>query len=101
MKNAFKTTFDTVPAGRVSKVIQIHPSLHCNLTCNHCYSNSAPSLKGGLDIYRLQKVTEELAAFGYNAISLSGGEPFLYQPLEELLTHSHSLGFFNSITTNG
>jgi MoaA/NifB/PqqE/SkfB family radical SAM enzyme len=100
MKNAITTTFDTLPAGRVSKVIQIHPSLQCNLTCGHCYSGSAPAFKGGLDVYRLQQVVEELAGVGYNAISLSGGEPFLYRPLEELLTHTHSLGFFNSITTN-
>lgn len=100
MKNTFTTSFDTLPVGRVSKVIQIHPSLQCNLTCRHCYSGSAPAFKGGLDVYRLQQVVEELAHVGYNAISLSGGEPFLYRPLEELLTHTHSLGFYNSITTN-
>jgi len=48
----------------------------------------------------LQSVTEQLAEAGYNVISLSGGEPFLYRPLDELLTHTHSLGYFNSITTN-
>ncbi|MEO6330533.1 MAG: radical SAM protein [Ginsengibacter sp.] len=100
MKNSFTTTSDTLAPARVSKVIQIHPSLQCNLTCRHCYSSSAPGLKGGLEVSRLKKVIEELAAIGYNAISLSGGEPFLYGPLEELLVHSHSLGFFNSITTN-
>lgn len=100
MKNAFTTAPDTLPADRVSKVIQIHPSLQCNLTCRHCYSGSAPSFKGGLDVYRLRQVVEELAGVGYNAVSLSGGEPFLYRPLEDLLAHTHSLGFFNSITTN-
>jgi MoaA/NifB/PqqE/SkfB family radical SAM enzyme len=100
MKSAATTTFDTLSSGRVSKVIQIHPSLQCNLTCRHCYSNSAPAFKGGLNVNGLKKVIEELAGVGYNAIALSGGEPFLYRPLEELLIHSHSLGFFNSITTN-
>lgn len=100
MKRSFTTAFDALPAGRVSKVIQIHPSLQCNLTCRHCYSGSAPAFKGGLDVYRLQQVVEQLAGVGYNAVSLSGGEPFLYRPLQELLAYTHSLGFFNSVTTN-
>ncbi len=100
MKSTTPSTFDALPASRVSKVIQIHPSLQCNLTCGHCYSASAPWFKNGLDVIKLKQVVEELAAVGYNAISLSGGEPFLYRPLEDLLTHTHSLGFFNSITTN-
>ena len=100
MKSSADTSFDTLPAGRVSKIIQIHPSLQCNLTCRHCYSSSAPAFKGGLDVRTLQQRTEELAAVGYNVVTLSGGEPFLYRPLEELLAHTRSLGFFNSITTN-
>ena len=97
----FLNTNPEFPAhSRASRVIQIHPSLQCNLACKHCYSNSATTFREGLEVGKLQKVTEELAAVGYNVISLSGGEPFLYRPLEELLTHTHALGYFNSITTN-
>ena len=38
---------------------------------------------------------------GYNNISLSGGEPFLYKNLEELLIFSKSLGFQNALASNG
>jgi sulfatase maturation enzyme AslB (radical SAM superfamily) len=100
MRRFFNTNPESPAYSRASRVIQIHPSLQCNLSCRHCYSNSSPAFKDGLDVYRLQHITEQLARFGYNVISLSGGEPFLYRPLEELLTHTHKLGYFNSITTN-
>lgn len=100
MKSSVTAPFDALPAGRLSKVIQVHPSLQCNLTCKHCYSLSAPSFKGGLEITSLKNMLSEMADAGYNAVSLSGGEPFLYRQLEELLIHTRSLGLFNSVTTN-
>lgn len=100
MKRSISKSFDVLPSAGASKVIQIHPSLQCNLTCAHCYSSSAPAFKNGLDVEKIKSRVEELAAFGYNAVSLSGGEPFLYRSLEDLLRFTHSLGFFNSITTN-
>lgn len=101
MKPAISKPFDALPsAGGASRVIQIHPSLQCNLTCAHCYSGSAPVFKNGLAVERIKDRMEELAAFGYNAVALSGGEPFLYRSLEDLLRFTHSIGFFNSVTTN-
>jgi MoaA/NifB/PqqE/SkfB family radical SAM enzyme len=83
------------------RIIQIHPSLKCNLTCLHCYSSSAPQLKYELDLGLLCRFLEQARDAGYNAISLSGGEPFLYSHFQELLQYSKSLGYFNSVTTNG
>ena len=83
------------------RIIQIHPTLKCNLTCLHCYSSSAPRLKQELDIDLLKSFLEDARQEGYNAISLSGGEPFLYSGLTELLQYAKSLGYFNSVTTNG
>ena len=100
MKQTFHAPSETLQCSRVSRVIQIHPSLQCNLACKHCYSGSAPSFRGGLSVGPLLNVVEQLAEVGYNVIALSGGEPFLYQQLEELLTNTRRLGFFNSVTTN-
>ena len=94
-------TCKTLPAGRVSKVIQIHPSLNCNLQCKHCYSSSAPGIKKELAFDVLANIIGQAAEVGYNVISMSGGEPFMYQPLEELVRFSKSAGYFNSITSNG
>jgi len=92
---------ETLQQCRVSRIIQIHPTLRCNLFCKHCYSSSAPEKKQGLDVRPLISILEQAAPLGYNVVSLSGGEPFLYNELEQLVTASHALGYFNSVTTNG
>jgi MoaA/NifB/PqqE/SkfB family radical SAM enzyme len=38
---------------------------------------------------------------GYQVVSFSGGEPFLYSGLLEVLQHAKSLGLRTSVTTNG
>jgi MoaA/NifB/PqqE/SkfB family radical SAM enzyme len=92
---------ETLQQCRVSRIIQIHPTLRCNLFCKHCYSSSAPEKKQGLDPRVLIDILEQAVLLGYNVVSLSGGEPFLYGELEQLVTASRSLGYFNSVTTNG
>jgi sulfatase maturation enzyme AslB (radical SAM superfamily) len=92
---------ETLQQCRVSRIIQIHPTLRCNLFCKHCYSSSAPEKKEGLSSRALVKILEQAVPLGYNVVSLSGGEPFLYNELEQLVTASRSLGYFNSVTTNG
>ncbi|RYZ29851.1 MAG: radical SAM protein [Chitinophagaceae bacterium] len=96
-----KTTTETLSEGRVSKIIQVHPSLQCNLFCKHCYSSSAPQFKEGLPVKAILRILEEGRELGYNVVSMSGGEPFLYKPLGELLAASKAMGYFNSVTTNG
>ena len=83
------------------KTIQIHPSRKCNLSCLHCYSSSSPHYSQMLDIEALKSFLGYAKEQGYNNISLSGGEPFLYKNLEELLKFSKSLGFQNALATNG
>ena len=92
---------ETLQQGRVSRIIQIHPTLNCNLACRHCYSSSAPGLRKALDLDLLITVIEQASGIGYNVISMSGGEPFLYKQLEELMRHSKTMGYFNSVTSNG
>jgi MoaA/NifB/PqqE/SkfB family radical SAM enzyme len=38
---------------------------------------------------------------GYQVVSFSGGEPFLYRGLVEVLRHAKSLGLRTTVTTNG
>lgn len=83
------------------KTIQIHPSRKCNLSCLHCYSSSSPHFTQMLDIEELKTFLVYAKEQGYNNISLSGGEPFLYKNLEELLVFSKSLGFQNAVASNG
>lgn len=78
------------PTG-LSRILQIHPSRQCNLSCLHCYSSSSPHEKEHLTLKLLCDAISDAAAEGFNYVSLSGGEPMLYKPLVELLEHAHQL----------
>ena len=89
------------PTGQETRIVQIHPSLRCNLRCRHCYSTSSPDgetvmspdmLKGWLTLLRRE---------GYNAISVSGGEPLMVPELPTLLAHARALEMITALTTNG
>src|SRR5690349_74288 len=83
------------------RTIQVHPSRKCNLSCLHCYSNSGPSMKTMLDIDALKRFLEYAHQQGFNNLSVSGGEPFLYYHLKELFSFSRQIGYHNNIVSNG
>ena len=87
------------PAGR--PILQIHPSLRCNLACAHCYSHSSPMARTELTVPTVCEVISDAAAMGYQVVSVSGGEPLIYGGLEEVLAHAKSLGLLTTVTTNG
>lgn len=88
------------PTG-LSRVIQIHPTRQCNLSCLHCYSSSSPQEKEQLSPTLLSDAISDAAHEGFNYVSFSGGEPLLYKPLVTLLEHAHQLGMRTAVTTNG
>ena len=87
-------------AGRRA-VLQVHPTRRCNLACAHCYSSSGPDQRAELDVRVLAGAVADAAALGYRQLSVSGGEPFLYGPLAELLRAGRAAGMANTVTTNG
>jgi MoaA/NifB/PqqE/SkfB family radical SAM enzyme len=89
------------PTGDAINVVQIHPTLRCNLRCQHCYSASGPEQGGGLALEALERLLPGIATEGFNAVSISGGEPLMYEPLPRLLRSARGLGFVTSVTTNG
>lgn len=87
------------PARRA--ILQIHPSLRCNLSCAHCYSSSGPMARTELDAATVCKVVSDAAAMGYQVVSVSGGEPLMYGGLDKVLVHARSLSLLTTVTTNG
>lgn len=87
------------PTGQ--RIVQLHPSLRCNLCCEHCYSNSGPGMRTELDPAVVCGLVSDAARMGYQVVSVSGGEPFLYSGLAAVLRHAKSLGLRTTVTTNG
>lgn len=82
-------------------VLQLHPTLRCNLTCAHCYSSSGPAADQELAVEDLVSLLDDAWALGYRQLSVSGGEPLLYAALPSLLAHARGLGMVTSLVTNG
>lgn len=82
-------------------VIQLHPTLRCNLACKHCYSSSAPEKKSKLSHKSITKFLAYAVNYGFKGISVSGGEPFLYPELGLVLEESKKLNYRTSVASNG
>lgn len=83
-------------------IVHIHPTLNCNLRCLHCYSNSEPHIKLGLELDTLLPYLKYLKEkHSFNVVSISGGEPFLYSELKELLRSTKEMGYYNQLVSNG
>lgn len=90
------------PLGPARKaILQIHPSLRCNLHCPHCYSNSEINSAVALPVATVCQTISDAAELGYEVVSLSGGEPLMYEGLVEVLSHAKSLGLVTTVTSNG
>lgn len=83
------------------KIVQIHPTLRCNLKCLHCYSSSSPQESTELDVGILREGLSDAWEQGYRVASFSGGEPTLYKDLHQLLEYAHQLGMRTTVTSNG
>lgn len=89
------------PTGDRVRILQVHPSRRCNLSCRHCYSTSGPSERDRLGVPLLRQAIADAAALGYNVASFSGGEPTLYPGLPDLLEAAHDAGMTTAAVTNG
>lgn len=84
-----------------SRALQIHVTRKCNLKCLHCYSSSGPEETETLPVAALKDVVRDAKALGYTLVTLSGGEPFLYPDMHELLSFAKDVGLRTAAVTNG
>lgn len=89
---------DTTACGGV---LQVHPTRLCNLRCAHCYTDSSPQSRDSLDPALLCAALEDAARLGFDVVSLSGGEPLLYDALGELLQTARDAGQRVNLVSNG
>jgi len=68
----------------------------CNKNCKYCFKFNQKDLT----FEENKKILENLTKRNISSISWSGGEPFLYPDLKELLKLSKEKGFINHVNTN-
>jgi MoaA/NifB/PqqE/SkfB family radical SAM enzyme len=83
-------------------IMLIHLLNRCNLHCRYCYMEAASQNTTRLPVELVMRSMGEAGRLGIGAVWLSGGEPFLYPELEEVLTAAAGQeGAEVSISTNG
>lgn len=84
-----------------SATLHLHPLRRCNLACRHCYSNSSPHATDMLSRDEALETILKAAAWGYQRLAVSGGEPLLYPWLADCLALADDLGMETALITNG
>jgi pyruvate-formate lyase-activating enzyme len=82
-------------------ILQVHPTRLCNLACAHCYSASSPLERQALKPDLIAETIEDAAGLGFNVVSLSGGEPLVYDGLDEVLAAARRVGSRVNLVSNG
>jgi MoaA/NifB/PqqE/SkfB family radical SAM enzyme len=83
-------------------VLLIHLLNRCNLLCQHCYLDAAPWCNTHLPLELVTRSLGEAEQLGISTIYLSGGEPFLYPELPEVLAFvSRQQRLELCVSTNG
>ncbi len=85
---------------RSYRVVQIHSALRCNLACRHCYSLSGPRRTEELPLELVLRLIADLPGLGFDAISLSGGEPLMWPGLGPALSAAREANLLTALTTN-
>lgn len=74
----------------------------CNLRCIHCYRYSGDMEKNELNLYEWKEILHNLKKNGIKDISISGGEPFIFNNIYELIDYAVDyVGMNVTIISNG
>lgn len=74
----------------------------CNLRCIHCYKYSGNKAKNELKFCNWKEILQELRENGIQNISISGGEPFVFSGIYELIDYAvDDLGMEVTVLSNG
>ncbi|MCX7944927.1 MAG: radical SAM protein [Deltaproteobacteria bacterium] len=77
--------------------IVINPTMRCNLMCTGCYSFKYS--KGDMEYEYIRKLLSEVRAYGVRFITVSGGEPLLYEKIFDIACEYSDMVFL--MYTNG
>ncbi len=82
----------------IPTVLALSPTLRCNYNCRGCYSRHRAEADE-MTAAELNTLLDQAEDFGFLAVLITGGEPFLREDLLELITGHRQLLFV--VITNG
>ncbi|MCJ7571666.1 MAG: PqqD family peptide modification chaperone [Candidatus Thermoplasmatota archaeon] len=86
-------------------MVQFEVTIQCNNSCRFCYNfrrtKSKEKIQSKSSVIEKKRILKELASLGVYSIVFTGGEPFTYSNLIDLLKYAKQLGFVVYINSNG
>lgn len=73
----------------------------CNMKCKHCMNWSFENNNKGFEKEDILKLIDDLHNNKTEKIYISGGEPLLYQYIDDVILYANSLGMKVTLATNG
>jgi len=95
----FYESYRPNPEMRLSARIYITNA--CNLRCVHCFRNSGPKEMEELHCSDWKEILLKLRENGIRDVSISGGEPFIFDGIYELIDYAVDLGMDVVVLSNG
>lgn len=71
----------------------------CNFACRHCLRETASAEDLSLEV--AEKILREAKTYGFNQVSITGGEPLVYPHLQPLIEKIIQHGYSFNLVTNG
>lgn len=82
--------------------ILIQYDYKCNMRCEHCSISTLRNPEGkSLDVDAIKSIANQADALGLAQIILSGGEPLLFDDLEQVVSAINPERFYIELQTNG
>ena len=82
--------------------LNVELTRRCNQRCFYCFNNSGGvSRTGELQLEAWLAILGDLRSKGLQSVHFTGGEPFLYERITELLEAAQLMGLSTSILSNG
>jgi len=90
------------PCGAKHEKLSIEVTTRCNSECSYCFARSGKSDPSELPLALVREIIAEGYATGYRRLHITGGEPFLWEGLFQILDEAFAMGYATIfVNTNG
>lgn len=92
---------EKITKGESAAMIDIAYDYRCNLKCKHCFTTKFTPKPRTMTLNDLHNLAEQADALGLCQFTISGGEPLLFDDLDEVIAALNPAKFHLAMSTNG
>jgi radical SAM protein with 4Fe4S-binding SPASM domain len=82
-------------------VVGIQITGRCQLRCRHCFNRSGPEVEAEIPLEVIERMLDEMLAWGVRHLRLSGGEPTYHRSFREVVDACAARGIRIAMNTHG